>query len=97
MTTSDYLSEIKKCVTFIFVKNSQGQIVPNGTGFFVRVPNETKPNMYNFYLVASGQTITRHKNASFTITVPIKKRIRIGRQKPRKSDQLQQICSAGWP
>lgn len=53
MTTSNYLSEIKKCVTFIFVKDSEGRAVPNGTGFFVRVPNETKPNMYNFYLVTA--------------------------------------------
>jgi hypothetical protein len=38
---SQSMSEIKSTVSFIYVKDSVGDIIPNGTGFFVGIRSKT--------------------------------------------------------
>lgn len=49
--------EVKKVVTFVFVRDAQGNLVPNGTGFFVGVKNENKPERMNGYLVTARHVL----------------------------------------
>lgn len=44
-------SQVKEIVTFIFVRDSKGELVPNGTGFFVGVKSEDDPERMHSYLV----------------------------------------------
>jgi len=39
--------EVKDVVTFIFIKNDSGQVIPNGTGFFVGIKDENDPNIFD--------------------------------------------------
>lgn len=64
MSTVNIISEIKKCVTFIFIKNEKGTLVANGTGFFVGVKNETNPEVFNVYLV-SAKHVLQDKKGNF--------------------------------
>jgi hypothetical protein len=49
--------EIKKTVAFVFVKGGDGKLVPNGTAFFVGVPNETDPQQSFVYLVTARHVL----------------------------------------
>ncbi|MFA6550874.1 MAG: hypothetical protein WCT36_06015, partial [Candidatus Gracilibacteria bacterium] len=64
MPTINIISEIKKCVTFIFIKNRNGTTVANGTAFFVGVKNEGNPQVFNVYLV-SAKHVLQDKNGNF--------------------------------
>jgi len=51
-------SDVKNIVTFIFIKNDKGELVPNGTGFFVRVkPNQEKSDTFSTYLVTAKHVL----------------------------------------
>lgn len=65
MAISNYLTEIKKCTTFIFLEKQQEKLVPNGTGFFVGVKNEENTNVYNVYLVTSKHVLQDEKGNYF--------------------------------
>ena len=49
--------DAKNIVTFIFVKDANGQLVPFGTGFFVGVQNEKMNYSSNVYLVTSKHVL----------------------------------------
>lgn len=53
--------EVKNVVTFVFVPNEAGQPVPNGTGFFVSVKNESDASLVNVYL-ATAKHVFDDKN-----------------------------------
>lgn len=65
------ISQIKKCVTFIFVKNKNGQYVPNGTGFFVGVKTKQDPNLSYTYLV-TAKHVLQDKNGNFYSDIGIR-------------------------
>lgn len=54
---ANHLNEIKKSVSFIFVQNEKGQLVPNGTGFFVGVRNEESKENFNVYFVTAKHVL----------------------------------------
>lgn len=54
---SNLLTEIKKSVSFIFVNTTSGNLVANGTGFFVGVKNEVNPNLFNVYFVTAKHVL----------------------------------------
>jgi hypothetical protein len=49
--------EIKKTVTFIFIKTTEGRLVANGTGFFVGVQNEKNTEAWHVYLVTAKHVL----------------------------------------
>jgi len=57
--------EIKKIVSFIFVRNAGGQLVPNGTGFFVGVPSDKDPNRSYVYLVTAKHVLQDQRGQWF--------------------------------
>ena len=57
MIIGNQLSEIKKCVTFIYIKNEKGDFVPNGTGFLVNAEVETRPDAYVIYLITAKHVL----------------------------------------
>jgi hypothetical protein len=57
--------DVKQAVTFIFIKDDSGNIIPNGTGFFVSLKNETDPNFFNTYLVTARHVLLKKKTDSF--------------------------------
>lgn len=64
--------EVKDVVTFIFVKNDKGEIVPNGTGFFVSVKNESNPETQNIYLVTAKHVLMNEKTGSLFSSIFIR-------------------------
>lgn len=61
---SNFLKEIKKSVSFIFIKNNKGDLVANGTGFFVSVKNEKNNERYNVYFV-TAKHVLQNKNGEY--------------------------------
>lgn len=57
--------EIKKVVAFIFVPDAQGKPVPNGTGFFVIVKDEKRPERGFGYLVTAKHVLTNEHGSYF--------------------------------
>jgi hypothetical protein len=51
--------DVKKVVSFVFVENDKGAMVPNGTGFFVAVTNEVNKGLANVYLVTAKHVLHR--------------------------------------
>ena len=47
------ISEIKRSVAFIFLIDDQRKVVPYGTGFFIRVPQEDNPHKAVAYFVTA--------------------------------------------
>lgn len=54
---ANHLVEIKKSVSFIFIMNKENKLIPNGTGFFVGVKNETNPETFNVYFVTAKHVL----------------------------------------
>jgi len=54
---SDHIQEIKKSISFIFITNNVGSLLPNGTGFFMGVRNETDNNIFNVYFVTAKHVL----------------------------------------
>lgn len=75
MEKQNYLAEIKKCITFIFIKNKKGEWIPNGTGFFVGVKNEKKLDAYNIYLVTAKHVLLDKKEFLPTIAIRLNSKI----------------------
>lgn len=49
--------EIKNTVSFIFVKNKKGELVPNGTGFFVALRSRCNHEVSHVYLVTAKHVL----------------------------------------
>ena len=64
--------EVKDVVTFIFIKNDSGQVIPNGTGFFVGVKDENDPNISYIYLVTAKHVLLDDKTSSFFNSIYIR-------------------------
>ncbi len=64
-------SEVKKIVTFIFVRDSRGEFVPNGTGFFVGVKSKDVPELMHAYLV-TVKHVLQDKSGSYYPSVFIR-------------------------
>jgi hypothetical protein len=63
--------EIKSVVGFIFIEK-EGQLVPNGTTFFVGVKNNVKANSYNVYLVTAKHVLCKPNTTEFLDKVYIR-------------------------
>lgn len=55
--SKENISQIKRCIAFIFVKDNEGNWAPNGTGFFVGVKNEANPSFSAIYFVTAKHVI----------------------------------------
>ena len=62
-------SEVKSVVAFIFVKNEKGELIANGTGFFVGVKNTSNPDFFSVYLVTAKHVIYKSNTTDFLDTV----------------------------
>lgn len=49
--------DVKKSVAFIYLQNATGQLVPNGTGFFVQVTSEKHAQRAYLYLVTAKHVV----------------------------------------
>lgn len=58
-------SEFKKTVVFIFIRDGNDSIVPNGTGFFVSKPFPSDSTMSFIYLVTAKHVIQDSKTNKF--------------------------------
>lgn len=52
-----HLIEVKKSVSFIFIKNKDGALIPNGTGFFVGVKHENNEQVMTSYFVTAKHVL----------------------------------------
>lgn len=50
-------AEVKKLVAFIYIKNDKGELLPNGTGFFIGVPSKLHPETQSIYLVTARHVL----------------------------------------
>ena len=57
--------EIKSVVAFIFVKNEEGKLIANGTGFFVGVKNPSNPDSFSVYLVTAKHVLCKQNTTDF--------------------------------
>jgi len=57
--------EIKSVVAFIFVKNEEGKLIANGTGFFVGVKNPSNPDSFSVYLVTAKHVLYKQNTTDF--------------------------------
>lgn len=64
--------EVKDTVTFIFIKNDSGQVIPNGTGFFVGVKDENDPNINYIYLVTAKHVLLDDKTSSLSNSIYVR-------------------------
>ncbi len=71
MPNPNGISQMKKCVTFIFVKDREGRIIPQGTGFFVAVPSETSSDKFSSYLV-TAKHILQDRSGQYLSSVVIR-------------------------
>lgn len=62
---------VKDIVTFIFIKNPNGEIVPVGTGFFIGVKSEYDPHRSFCYLV-TAKHVLRDKNGEYYNSIYIR-------------------------
>ena len=58
-------SKVKSVVAFIFIKNEEGELIANGTGFFVGVRNPSKPDFFNVYLVTAKHVLYKQNTTDF--------------------------------
>lgn len=62
---ADHLQQVKKSVSFVFIKNKKGELQPNGTGFFVGVKNEENEEVFNVYFVTAKHVLQDSKGVYF--------------------------------
>src|SRR5579884_1603024 len=68
-------TEVKQCVTFIFAPGQQGSTMPNGTGFFVSVPDAANKDRFFGYLVTARHVLLDQSGKMFAeIFVRLNKR-----------------------
>lgn len=64
-------SQVKNIVAFIFIKNTKGEIVPNGTGFFVGVKDTNDTNRSYVYLV-TAKHVLQNKDKNYHPSIYIR-------------------------
>lgn len=68
--SESYISQIKKCVAFVFIKKNK-QIVANGTGFFVSIPTGYDKNKAYKYFV-TAKHVLRDQEGNFYSEIGIR-------------------------
>lgn len=58
-------SDVKTVVAFIFVENQKGELIPNGTSFFVSVQNPSVPATHATYLVTAKHVLCKPDSTEF--------------------------------
>jgi len=58
-------SEVKSVVAFIFIRNKEGKLIANGTGFFVGVRNPSNPDSFSVYLVTAKHVLYKQNTTDF--------------------------------
>lgn len=61
--------EVKKSVAFIYVKDGKDELVPNGTAFFVEIPNAADKDQFFGYLVTAKHVLTASDDAPWLPSV----------------------------
>ena len=64
MEKSNPIHEIKKCISFVFIKNDKNEIIANGTGFFVSVVNELNKGIQHVYF-ATAKHVLKDKDGKY--------------------------------
>ncbi|MDP1676155.1 MAG: hypothetical protein Q8L88_04755 [Bacteroidota bacterium] len=64
--------QVKKSVTFIFAKDSNKRLVPQGTGFFLLLKDNLNTDTTNFGYLVTTKTAIQKQNGSFFDTVYIR-------------------------
>ncbi|MFH1288714.1 MAG: hypothetical protein ABII25_08480 [bacterium] len=65
-------TEIKSVVTFVFVTDKEGELIPNGTSFFVGVKKPTNTNNFVVYLVTAKHVLLKPNTTEYYDTVFIR-------------------------
>lgn len=65
-------NDIKKVVAFIFIQDKDGNIIPQGTGFFVGIKSADNPNGSFVYLVTAKHVLQRENKTDFLSTVYVR-------------------------
>ena len=90
MVIGDQLSEIKRCVTFIYIKNEKGEFIPNGTGFLVSTDVETKPDAYVIYLVTAKHILQDDRGKFFeTIATRLNRKYGLSKIEETSIDKIE--------
>lgn len=63
--------DVKKVVSFIFIRNERGEIVPNGTGFFVSIKEEGFHGLFG-YLVTAKHVLIDEKTQNFFSSIIVR-------------------------
>jgi hypothetical protein len=71
MSVSPILPEVKKCVTFIFLRGNDGTFQPNGTGFFLSVKDTKNPELIHVYL-ATAKHVIQDRDENFYSSIIIR-------------------------
>jgi len=79
--------EIKNVVAFVFEKDAKGNIVPDGTGFFVGIKDDTKPDSIFEYFVTAKHVLQNEDPESHRKTWLPQIYVRLNR-KDGKSDTI---------
>jgi hypothetical protein len=70
--------EVKSTIAFIFVPDTSGKLVPNGTGFFVGVKDTSTSNSYSVYLVTAKHVLLTDDNETFFPSVFVRLNRKVG-------------------
>src|SRR5436190_20570972 len=65
-------SQVKQVVAFVYVLDQNGQLKPNGTGFFVGVPHPTTADTWYVYLVTAKHVLRQGDTGPFYSKVSIR-------------------------
>jgi hypothetical protein len=57
MVDAKRLNQVKKCVGFVFTTDDKNKLVPQGTGFFVRVLQEDNPEREVDYFITAKHVL----------------------------------------
>jgi hypothetical protein len=66
---ANYIQEIKKSVSFIFIPDGPNKLKPNGTGFFVGVKHTDNERAFSVYFVTAKHVLQDNHNNYFTEVV----------------------------
>lgn len=62
LTAAVIPQDVKKTVVFVYVNDAAGKMIPNGTAFFVGIPDEHDPERFFSYLVTAKHVLTAGEN-----------------------------------
>jgi hypothetical protein len=71
MPSKDEISQIKKCVTFVYLKSEKSRLEPQGTAFFVRAKVEEGSSREFIYLARAKHVIMDCKSKTSSLNASV--------------------------